>query len=50
LITFLLLKVSGVTLLERTIQDTRPGYQQYVERTSSFVPCFPKTARPSDGT
>jgi len=41
-ITFLLLKVSGVTLLEKTIVDTRPKYRQYTERTSSFFPWFPK--------
>lgn len=41
-ITFLLLKVSGVTLLERTIRETRPAYMEYQERTSSFVPWFPK--------
>jgi steroid 5-alpha reductase family enzyme len=41
-ITFLLLKVSGVTLLERTIVETRPEYREYQERTSAFFPWFPK--------
>jgi len=41
-ITFLLLKVSGVTLLERTIVETRPEYREYQERTSAFIPWFPK--------
>jgi steroid 5-alpha reductase family enzyme len=45
-ITFLLLKVSGVTLLERTIADRRPGYREYKERISAFIPWFPKKARP----
>ena len=41
-ITFLLLKVSGVTLLERTIVENRPEYRDYQERTSAFIPWFPK--------
>jgi steroid 5-alpha reductase family enzyme len=42
LITGLLLKVSGVTLLERTILETRPKYKDYMQRTSAFIPWFPK--------
>lgn len=42
LITFLLLRVSGVTLLERTLVETRPRYRDYVARTSAFIPWFPK--------
>jgi steroid 5-alpha reductase family enzyme len=45
-ITFLLLKVSGVTLLERTIVETRPRYREYMERTSAFVPWFPRDMKP----
>jgi len=41
-ITFLLLRVSGVTLLERTIVENRPEYRDYQERTSAFIPWFPK--------
>jgi steroid 5-alpha reductase family enzyme len=44
-ITFLLLKVSGVTLLEKDIVERRPGYQEYLETTSAFIPWFPKTRR-----
>ena len=40
-ITFLLLKVSGVTLLEKTIIETRPKYREYIETTSPFIPWFP---------
>ena len=36
--TILLLKVSGVSLLESTITERRPGYREYIERTSAFVP------------
>ncbi|MEZ6015504.1 MAG: DUF1295 domain-containing protein [Planctomycetota bacterium] len=42
LITFLLLKVSGVTLTEADIADRRPEYRDYVRRTSAFVPRPPK--------
>jgi steroid 5-alpha reductase family enzyme len=41
LITFLLLKVSGVALTEKTISSRRPGYHEYIRRTSSFVPWLP---------
>jgi steroid 5-alpha reductase family enzyme len=41
-ITFLLLKVSGVALLETSLLETRPLYRAYQERTSSFFPWFPK--------
>jgi steroid 5-alpha reductase family enzyme len=43
LMTFLLLRVSGVTLLERGLAETRPGYAEYVRRTSAFVPWWPGT-------
>lgn len=42
LMTFLLLRVSGVPLLESDIEDRRPGYFEYVARTSSFVLRPPK--------
>jgi steroid 5-alpha reductase family enzyme len=42
LMTWLLLRVSGVTLLEQTIGDRRPGYAEYVRRTSAFVPLPPR--------
>jgi steroid 5-alpha reductase family enzyme len=41
-ISFFLLRVSGVTLLERDIGNRRPGYREYVERTSAFFPRPPK--------
>lgn len=40
--TFLLLKVSGVSLLEKTITDRRPGYEAYRRRTSAFIPWPPR--------
>ena len=42
LMTFLLLRVSGVPLLERSLARTRPGYADYVARTSAFVPLPPR--------
>ena len=42
LITFLLLRVSGVTLLEKDIVERRPEYREYKETTSAFFPWFPK--------
>lgn len=42
LMTFMLLRVSGVALLEKTLKETRPGYQEYIANTSSFFPWFPR--------
>ena len=38
LITFFLVKVSGVAMLERTLKNTKPGYAAYIATTSSFLP------------
>lgn len=43
LMTVLLLKVSGVTLLEKTITDRRPDYAAYQARTSPFFPWPPRS-------
>lgn len=45
LMSFLLLKVSGVSLLERTIADRRPEYAAYQARTNAFFPGPPNAAR-----
>lgn len=42
-ITFLLTRLSGVPMLERGLKKSRPGYEDYVRRTSSFFPWPPKT-------
>jgi steroid 5-alpha reductase family enzyme len=42
LMTVLLLRVSGVALLERTQVKAKPGYRDYVESTSAFIPWFPR--------
>jgi steroid 5-alpha reductase family enzyme len=41
LMTFLLTRVSGVALLEKTM-ETKPGYLEYKERTNAFIPWFPR--------
>lgn len=41
LMTLFLLRVSGVVLLEKTLEK-RPGYQEYIEKTSAFLPWFPR--------
>ena len=38
LMTTLLLKVSGVALLEQDIAERRPAYAEYIHRTNSFLP------------
>jgi len=42
LMTVLLLRVSGVALLEKDIADRRPAYRDYIRRTSAFIPLPPK--------
>jgi steroid 5-alpha reductase family enzyme len=44
LMTVLLLKVSGVGLLEKDIGERRPAYRDYVARTNAFFPWLPKRA------
>jgi len=48
LMSVLLLKVSGVALLEKAIDERRPEYADYVNRTNAFFPGPPKTLRPQD--
>jgi steroid 5-alpha reductase family enzyme len=38
LMSFLLLKVSGVAMLEKTITSRRPGYAEYIAATNAFFP------------
>jgi steroid 5-alpha reductase family enzyme len=38
LMTMLLVNVSGISLLERDIGERRPGYRDYIRRTSAFIP------------
>lgn len=47
LMTFLLLKVSGVSLLEQGMEERRPAYREYVRRTNAFFPGWPKGRGPT---
>ena len=42
IMTFFLLKVSGVPMLEKALAERREGYREYMERTSPFFPWPPK--------
>jgi steroid 5-alpha reductase family enzyme len=42
LMTFLLIRVSGVGMLERTMKF-KPGYEEYRHKTSAFFPWLPKS-------
>jgi steroid 5-alpha reductase family enzyme len=45
LMTFLLVRVSGVGMLEKTLKNVKPGYREYMERTSAFIPWLPRRPR-----
>jgi Predicted membrane protein len=42
LMTLLIIKVSGVALLEKSLTNTKPEYQEYIRKTNAFFPWFPK--------
>jgi steroid 5-alpha reductase family enzyme len=46
LINFLLVKVSGVPMLEQDIAERRPSYRNYILSTSSFIPRPPRSLSP----
>lgn len=46
LLTVLLLRVSGVTLLEAALRERRPAYVDYIRRTSAFIPWRPREVPP----
>ena len=43
LMSVLLLRVSGVAMLERTIAKRRPGYEEYARTTNAFFPWKPSS-------
>lgn len=45
LMSLLLLKVSGVSLLEKDIHERRPAYAEYRQRTNAFFPWLPKAVK-----
>jgi steroid 5-alpha reductase family enzyme len=42
LMTLLLLKVSGVSLMEKGITERRADYRRYIETTNAFIPGMPR--------
>ncbi len=42
MMTFLLLRFSGVALLEKDIHERRPAYRAYIARTNAFIPGKPR--------
>lgn len=42
IMTMLIVKVSGVAMLEKNLNTTKPEYREYIRKTSSFFPWFPK--------
>ncbi len=42
LMTILIIRVSGVSLLERTLKYTKPEYAEYIATTSAFLPLPPR--------
>ncbi len=47
LMSFLLVRVSGVALLEKSMKQRSPEYVAYIERTSAFFPRPPRAKRES---
>ena len=45
LMTWLLIRVSGVALLEEGLTASKPGYRAYIARTPAFFPWFPRVPR-----
>ncbi|MFP4062041.1 MAG: DUF1295 domain-containing protein [Halochromatium sp.] len=48
LMTILLLRVSGVSLLEKDITERRPAYRDYIQRTNAFFPGPPRAPSGND--
>lgn len=44
IMTILLVRVSGAAMLDRLLAERKPGYREYMERTSGFIPLPPRRA------
>lgn len=42
LMTTVIIKVSGVAILEKSLKVQKPEYNEYIRKTSAFFPWFPK--------
>lgn len=49
IMNWLLLKFSGVVMLEQTIVKRRPEYKQYIASTNAFIPGRPKPLQTTSG-
>jgi len=49
MITFLLLKISGVAMLDSAMVERRPDYAEYIASTPAFVPGLRRRRRATDG-
>ncbi|MEE4197091.1 MAG: DUF1295 domain-containing protein [Bacteroidales bacterium] len=45
LMTLLLIRVSGVALLEKNLIQKKPGYKEYIQSTSAFIPWVKKKTK-----
>lgn len=50
LITFLLMKVSGVAMLDAALVERRPGYTDYIRSTPAFFPRLTRSPKPESTT
>jgi steroid 5-alpha reductase family enzyme len=50
LMTFLLLRVSGVVMLEKDIAARRPAYRDYIRNTNAFLPGRPRQSTDRNDT
>jgi steroid 5-alpha reductase family enzyme len=48
IMTLLIIRVSGVAMLEKTLVTSKLQYQDYIRKTSSFLPWFPKKGQAPD--
>jgi len=48
--TVLLVRVSGAAMLDRLLAKRKPGYAEYMERTSGFIPLPPRTTSARSGS
>jgi len=43
--TFMLVRISGIPLLERDLRESKPDYLDYTARTNAFLPWPPRRRR-----
>lgn len=43
--TYLIVRISGVALLEESLKKQKPEYREYIQRTSSFFPWPPRRSK-----